>query len=289
MARRKRPSRKTREADLRIHVPALNAAECLAAGLDQLGLTPPAVAKGLPDRLLRYLSMVGKWNPAAGLVAPASPTEWVVRHLLDSLALLPAVQTQAALPPATPTQAPLPPAAQTQADLPSAARTQADLPPAARTQAALPPAARTQAGLPPAAPTQVTLLDVGSGAGLPGLPLAITRPDMPVRLLDRRHKACAFMRQVAVEMGLDNVEVICEQIENYHPPQRPALILARAVAPVGRLLPLLEPLLAAGGRALIPAGPPPTPAVPAGWQCEYLSLQVPFAEAPRGLLCLCRP
>ena len=61
------------------------------------------------------------------------------------------------------------------------------------------------------------LLDIGSGAGLPGIPLAIARPSWRVVLLDSSHKRCTFLQQAAIELGLRNVEVACERVEAYRP------------------------------------------------------------------------
>ncbi|MEZ6242360.1 MAG: 16S rRNA (guanine(527)-N(7))-methyltransferase RsmG [Phycisphaerales bacterium] len=57
------------------------------------------------------------------------------------------------------------------------------------------------------------LIDVGSGAGLPGIPLAIARPDVRVTLLDATAKKCDFLRACALELGLSNVEVVCARAE----------------------------------------------------------------------------
>ena len=65
-----------------------------------------------------------------------------------------------------------------------------------------------------------TMLDVGSGAGLPGIPLAVVRPQTQVTLLDAREKKTAFLRQAVIELGLRNAEVVCGRIERYFPSAR---------------------------------------------------------------------
>ncbi|UTW03412.1 16S rRNA (guanine(527)-N(7))-methyltransferase RsmG [Amphritea atlantica] len=62
-----------------------------------------------------------------------------------------------------------------------------------------------------------SLIDVGSGPGLPGIPLAICRPDLPITLLDSNIKKSRFQFQAKAELGLDNVAVIHERVEKYHP------------------------------------------------------------------------
>lgn len=61
------------------------------------------------------------------------------------------------------------------------------------------------------------LLDVGSGGGLPGIPLAILRPELRVVLLDSNHKKASFLRQASVELNLKNVEVVTVRAESYQP------------------------------------------------------------------------
>lgn len=73
-----------------------------------------------------------------------------------------------------------------------------------------------------------TILDVGSGAGLPGVPLALALPQAQVTLLDSSHKKAAFLNQAAIELGLHNATVICERIEAWQPQQRFELVISRA-------------------------------------------------------------
>jgi 16S rRNA (guanine527-N7)-methyltransferase len=71
-------------------------------------------------------------------------------------------------------------------------------------------------------------LDAGTGAGLPGIPLAIMRPDMQVNLLDSAGKKIRFLRHVQRELGLDNVRPVQQRLEAYSPPELPAIIVSRA-------------------------------------------------------------
>lgn len=98
------------------------------------------------------------------------------------------------------------------------------------------------------------LLDVGSGAGLPGIPLALARPGLQVTLLDSNGKKCCFQRQVVLEMGLDNVEVVESRVEAYRPAEPFAQIVSRAFSELARFVELTRPLLAPGGRLLAMKG-----------------------------------
>lgn len=73
-----------------------------------------------------------------------------------------------------------------------------------------------------------TVLDVGSGAGLPGIPMAIALPGAQVTLIDSSHKKSAFLRQAAIELGLGNVSVVCERVEAWQTEQRFDLVISRA-------------------------------------------------------------
>ncbi len=99
------------------------------------------------------------------------------------------------------------------------------------------------------------VLDVGSGAGLPGLPLAIAHPDKQFTLLDAAAKRVRFQRHATLTLGLDNVETIQSRIEGYQPVQGFDVILSRAFSSLAHFasatIDLLNPrgtLLAMKGR-----------------------------------------
>ncbi|HSK69320.1 MAG TPA: 16S rRNA (guanine(527)-N(7))-methyltransferase RsmG [Candidatus Limnocylindria bacterium] len=101
-------------------------------------------------------------------------------------------------------------------------------------------------------------IDVGSGAGFPGLVLAIALPRAQAALLDARRKRCDFLSNAAERLGLENVRVLWGRAEDMaRPPHREAydLALARAVAPLNVLCELLLPFVRVGGRALCWKGP----------------------------------
>ena len=98
------------------------------------------------------------------------------------------------------------------------------------------------------------VLDVGTGAGFPGLPLAILTPERHFMLLDSNGKKVRFVRQAVMELGLDNVEVVQSRIESYTSREKFATIVARAFASLTKILQMTQPLLARPGALLAPKG-----------------------------------
>jgi len=99
-----------------------------------------------------------------------------------------------------------------------------------------------------------SVLDVGTGPGLPGIPLAIVEPDRSFHLLDSNGKKTRFARQAAMELGLENVTVIQMRMESYLPERKFATIVSRAVTSVPELLAATGRLLAAPARLLAMKG-----------------------------------
>ncbi|MCY4325441.1 MAG: 16S rRNA (guanine(527)-N(7))-methyltransferase RsmG [Betaproteobacteria bacterium] len=93
-------------------------------------------------------------------------------------------------------------------------------------------------------------VDLGSGAGMPGLLLAIARPALPVVLIESRQSKAAFLRQAAAELELENVHIVCERIESWRPRQYPDLLCARALTSLPRLARLVSGFTVAGLRLL---------------------------------------
>ena len=91
------------------------------------------------------------------------------------------------------------------------------------------------------------LLDVGSGAGLPGIPLALANPDMQVTLLDSNHKKAAFLNQAVMELKLKNAEVCAERVESWQTESRFEVIISRAFSDMGEFVRITRHLLAPGG------------------------------------------
>lgn len=98
-------------------------------------------------------------------------------------------------------------------------------------------------------------LDLGSGAGLPGVPLAIIDPARPAFLLEANGKKARFLRTVKRELGLSNAQVIEKRAEQAFPELQVPTIIARAVAPIGVLARLAETGLTENGRLLAMKGP----------------------------------
>ena len=91
------------------------------------------------------------------------------------------------------------------------------------------------------------LIDVGSGGGLPGLPLAIARPDWDVTLLDSNRKKATFLRQVAAELGLAQVAIVAARVEDYLPEVAFDVAISRAFAELAPFLAAARHLVHAGG------------------------------------------
>lgn len=98
-------------------------------------------------------------------------------------------------------------------------------------------------------PSGAQLVDVGSGAGLPGLPLAILRPDLRVTLVESLLRRSEFLELAVAELGLgDRVEVVRARAEEHRGQYE--VVTSRAVAPLPRLVGWTRPLLARGGSML---------------------------------------
>ena len=135
-----------------------------------------------------------------------------------------------------------------------------------------------------------TILDVGTGAGLPGIPLAIARPELAVTLLDSSHKKATFLRQAKAELALANVEVACERVENWRPAALFDIVVSRAFAELADFVVQAGHLVAPGGAMLAMKGVYPfeeLARVPASHRVEnVVALTVPTLEAQRHLVLL---
>jgi 16S rRNA (guanine527-N7)-methyltransferase len=91
------------------------------------------------------------------------------------------------------------------------------------------------------------VLDVGSGAGLPGIPLALARPELQFTLLDSSHKKTTFLRQVMIELKLANVGVVCDRVESWSATQLFDTVVSRAFSDLPEFLTLAGKLCARNG------------------------------------------
>ena len=136
----------------------------LAEGIAALGFSSPHETQ---VRLLQYLALIQKWNHVHNLTAVREPETMLVRHLLDSLAIIPYIMGE-------------------------------------------------------------RIVDVGSGAGLPGIPLALVRPEWHVALVESNHKKAIFLQQARIELSLKNVEVVAGRIENFSSAEGFDTVISRA-------------------------------------------------------------
>jgi 16S rRNA (guanine527-N7)-methyltransferase len=132
------------------------------------------------------------------------------------------------------------------------------------------------------------LVDVGSGAGLPGIPLALALPQVQLTLLDSNHKKATFLRQAVIELGLNNVEVECARAESWQPPQLFEMVVSRAFSDLPQFLDAAGHLCAADGVIAAMKGVYPDEEIaqlPGGFELRgVIPLAVPGLEAERHLV-----
>jgi 16S rRNA (guanine527-N7)-methyltransferase len=225
-------------------------AEQLHAGIAALGLCLPA---GAEQRLLAYLDLLAKWNRTFNLTAVRNPADMVTHHLLDSLALLPLLAQECR-------PSGVQPAGLRQVEMPAGAG-----------------ALSVLAGR--------RLVDVGSGAGLPGLVLAIARPDLEIASIEASQKKASFQQQAKIELGLTNVSIHCARAEAVTETFDAAI--SRAFASLADFVRYAGHL---SNRLLAMKGHYPADevaALPAGWRLVAShELSVPGLDAQRHLLVL---
>ncbi|TAJ80933.1 MAG: 16S rRNA (guanine(527)-N(7))-methyltransferase RsmG [Gallionellaceae bacterium] len=132
-------------------------------------------------------------------------------------------------------------------------------------------------------------LDVGCGAGLPGVVLAIVRPEWSFTLLDSNSKKTSFVQQASIELGLHNVEVHCARIEEWQVAEKFDGIISRAFAETAEFVTLTQHLLAESGRWAAMKGLPgrELKCLPESVMVEQIiPLQIPKLEAARCLVVL---
>ena len=135
-----------------------------------------------------------------------------------------------------------------------------------------------------------SVIDVGSGPGFPGVPLAIACPELRFTLLDSSHKKCTFLEQAKTELGLANAAIVCARVEQFKPAQRFDVVVSRAFAELSDFVTQSQHLAAPGGRFLAMKGVYPfeeIARVPVSHRvAQVVELAVPTLEAKRHLVLL---
>lgn len=91
------------------------------------------------------------------------------------------------------------------------------------------------------------IIDVGTGAGLPGIPLALARPEISFVLLDSNGKKTRFLHEVKRQLNLKNIEIVQFRVENYHPAQGFDTVLSRAFSSLAQMIQWTQHLIAQEG------------------------------------------
>jgi 16S rRNA (guanine527-N7)-methyltransferase len=140
----------------------------------------------------------------------------------------------------------------------------------------------------PAFKEATNILDVGAGGGLPGMVLAISRPDMKVSMIDTVHKKTAFLNQVKAELELSNVTVYTKRVEQLEVKTKFDVITSRAFADLSDFVNWSGHVLAEGGQFIALKGTAPAEErerLPEPWKVQKLEpLEVPGLDAERHLV-----
>jgi 16S rRNA (guanine527-N7)-methyltransferase len=130
-------------------------------------------------------------------------------------------------------------------------------------------------------PAQARLADAGSGAGLPGIALAIAQPGWRITLAESSQKKAAFLRQAKIELALDNVEVHEGRVEAWRPHPLFDLAISRAFAALAQFIATCRHLVAPAGTLAAMTGAAPSQL---DAKCSLIELRVPFLNAQRHLV-----
>ncbi len=130
-----------------------------------------------------------------------------------------------------------------------------------------------------------SLVDVGSGAGLPAIPLAITRPAIEIHSIDAVNKKIGFQLQAKADLGLQRLHPLHARVESFVLPLPPSAIVSRAYTDLAKMLESIEHLVDASTRVIAMKGVEPTveiAAIPASWVVQEIrKLEVPSLGAQR--------
>ena len=129
------------------------------------------------------------------------------------------------------------------------------------------------------------VLDVGTGAGLPGIPLALAQPDKQFFLLDSNGKKTRFLTQVKIELGIENIEVIHARVEDFIPDIKFEIVICRAFAALNTVLERTQHLVTSTTRILAMTGKDDFPPLVDGFtQVDSHQLNIAWLDEERRLL-----
>lgn len=171
----------------------LNIAELQTLMAEGLKSSTHGLSEDQQKKLLQYIKLLDKWNKTYNLTAVRTPEKMLGLHILDSLSVLPFINS-------------------------------------------------------------ASVLDVGTGAGLPGIPLAIALPGVNITMLDSLQKKVTFVRQAIGELALENAQIVCNRVEQFQAPRQFEIVISRAFAELGDFVKAAAHLVAAQGRMLAMKG-----------------------------------
>jgi len=133
-----------------------------------------------------------------------------------------------------------------------------------------------------------SIIDVGTGGGVPGIIFAIINPELKVTLLDSNQKKTRFLRFAKRQLNIDNITIVCDRVEKYQPKTLFDVVISRAFTEVGNYLHLAGHLCKHNGHVLAMKGPrvesEENVAEKGFNMSQDLDIQVPFLDAKRRLL-----